>query len=253
MLGIYFSGTGNSKYCVEKFLQEYDTTANSYSIEDSELLKYIHNHEDIVLGYSVQYSNVPKILKDFIINNSSLWNGKRIFIIATMALFSGDGSGVLSRIFKKYGATTVGGLHIKMPDSIADEKVLKHSLDYNRNLVIKAENKIKKASKDLKYGIPPKDGLGFLCHIVGLFGQRLYFISKMNRYTEKLKINDDKCIICGKCIDLCPMNNLVIKNEMVVSNSQCTMCYRCVNNCPKQAITLLGKMVVEQSNIEKYI
>ncbi len=37
MIGIYFSGTGNSRYCVEKFLQEYDITANSYSIEDNEL------------------------------------------------------------------------------------------------------------------------------------------------------------------------------------------------------------------------
>lgn len=253
MIGIYFSGTGNSRYCVEKFLQEYDTTANSYSIEDNELLKHINNHEDIVFGYPVQYSNVPKILKDFIINNSALWNGKRIFIIATMALFSGDGSGVLSRMLKKYGATTIGGLHIKMPDSIGDEKVLKHSLDYNRKLIIKAENKIKKASKQLKFGTPSKDGLGILCHIVGLFGQRLYFINKMNRYTDKLKINADKCIICGKCISLCPMNNLVLKNETVISNNQCTMCYRCVNNCPKQAITLLGKMVVEQSNLEKYI
>ncbi|MBY2476631.1 EFR1 family ferrodoxin [Clostridioides difficile] len=253
MIGIYFSGTGNSRYCVEKFLQEYDETANSYSIEDSELLKHIHNHEDIVFGYPVQYSNVPKILKDFIISHSNLWNGKRIFIIATMALFSGDGCGVLSRILKKYGATTIGGLHLKMPDSIGDEKVLKHSLEYNRNLVIKAEKKINKSIKKLKSGIPPKDGLGFFCHIVGLFGQRLYFINKTNLYTDKLKINADECIVCGKCIGLCPMNNLVIKNDSIFSNGQCTMCYRCINNCPKQAITLLGKMVVKQSNLEKYI
>lgn len=99
MIGIYFSGTGNSRYCVEKFLQEYDITANSYSIEDNELLQCINNHENIIFSYPVQYSNVPKILKDFIINHSTLWSGKRVFIIATMALFSGDGSGVLSRMF----------------------------------------------------------------------------------------------------------------------------------------------------------
>ncbi|HBY2669336.1 TPA: iron-sulfur protein, partial [Clostridioides difficile] len=46
MIGIYFSGTGNSRYCVEKFLQEYDITANSYSIEDNELLQHINNHEN---------------------------------------------------------------------------------------------------------------------------------------------------------------------------------------------------------------
>jgi len=35
LIGIYFSGTYNSKYCIEKFLQEYDKTAIAYSIEDS--------------------------------------------------------------------------------------------------------------------------------------------------------------------------------------------------------------------------
>ncbi|MCC0685322.1 EFR1 family ferrodoxin [Clostridioides sp. ZZV14-6345] len=253
MIGIYFSGTGNSRYCVEKFLQKCDIIANYYSIENSELLQNIHNHEDIIFGYPVQYSNVPKILKDFIIKHSTLWNGKRIFIIATMALFSGDGSGMLSRTLKKYGATTIGGLHVRMPDSIGDEKILKHSLEYNRKLVIKAEKKITEAAKKLKYGVPPKEGLGFLSHIVGLFGQRLYFINKTNVYTDKLKINAEECVVCGKCIDLCPMKNLVIKNDMIVSNGQCTMCYRCVDNCTKQAITLLGKKVVEQSNIEKYM
>ncbi|WP_107572052.1 EFR1 family ferrodoxin [Clostridioides difficile] len=253
MIGIYFSGTGNSRYCVEKFLQEYDITANSYSIEDNELLQCINNHENIIFSYPVQYSNVPKILKDFIINHSTLWSGKRVFIIANMALFSGDGSGVLSRMLKKYGAITVGGLHVRMPDSIGDEKVLKHSLEYNRKLVIKAEKKVTKAAKKLKYGSPPKEGLGFLSHIVGLFGQRLYFINKTNVYTDKIKINAEECIVCGNCISLCPMKNLVIKNDMIISNGQCTMCYRCVNNCAKKAITLLGKKVVEQSNIKKYM
>ena len=34
MIGIYFSGTGNTKLCVDKFLQEYDHSQNIFSIED---------------------------------------------------------------------------------------------------------------------------------------------------------------------------------------------------------------------------
>ena len=52
-------------------------------------------------------------------------------MIATMGLFSGDGAGVLARLLKKYGAKITGGLHLKMPDSIADEKVLKRPLEKN--------------------------------------------------------------------------------------------------------------------------
>ena len=79
---------------------------------------------------------------DFIHNNSSVWQGKRVFIIATMALFSGDGAGVLGRLLKQYGAKITGGLHLQMPDSIADEKVLKRSLEMNTQLVEKANRKV---------------------------------------------------------------------------------------------------------------
>ena len=64
MIGIYFSGTGNTKYCVDKFLKEYDCSKNSFSIEDNETLEMIKESNEIVIGYPVQYSNIPEILRD---------------------------------------------------------------------------------------------------------------------------------------------------------------------------------------------
>ena len=49
-----------------------------------------------------------------------------------MGLFSGDGAGILARRLRKYGAQIIGGLHLKMPDSIADEKALKRIPDSHR-------------------------------------------------------------------------------------------------------------------------
>ena len=72
-------------------------------------------------------------------------------------------------------------------------------------------------------------------------------------YSGKLKIDNDKCIGCGKCEKICPMKNISINEGKAVANNRCTMCYRCINNCPKQAITLLGKTVVDQSVVEKYL
>ena len=137
MIGIYFSGTGNSRYALEVFIREYDNNSVLFSIEDKNLIEHINSHDEIVFSYPVQYSAVPKILSDFIHENSSVWQGKRVFIIATMALFSGDGAGVLGRLLKQYGAKITGGLHLQMTDSIADEEVLKHSLEKNTQLVEK--------------------------------------------------------------------------------------------------------------------
>lgn len=253
MVGIYFSGTGNSKYALEVFLQEYDSECKAISIEDDNIAEKIKEHKEIIFSYPVQYSTVPKILRDFIHANKALWNNKKVFIIATMGLFSGDGSGVLGRLLQEYGAQVIGGLHIKMPDSIADERVLKRPSEKNIAIVKEAENKIKNAVYKLKQGTPAQEGIGTFCRIAGFCGQRFVFGYKTKNYTDKLKIDTKKCVQCGKCVKICPMKNIRINNGTIVSGNQCTMCYRCINYCPKQAITLLGKRVIEQTNIEKYL
>lgn len=87
----------------------------------------------------------------------------------------------------------------------------------------------------------------------GLFGQRLYFHGKTERYSDRIKIDAEKCVGCGRCVSLCPMKNLRMENRLVQAEGRCTMCYRCVNLCPGQAVTLLGKRVAEQGTIEKYL
>ncbi len=252
MVGLYFSGTGNSKYCLERFLKEFKDI-QVFSIEDNKTIEQIKHHTQIIIAYPVQYSNIPKILKDFILKNADIWKNKEIFIIATMGLFSGDGAGILARLLKKHGAHIIGGLHLKMPDSIADEKVLKRSSKKNKALILEAEKKIIQAAHDFQNGRPSQEGIGLLPHLAGLFGQRLYFYTKTKHYSNKIKVSAGRCIGCGQCAALCPMKNMDITNGKAVSKDRCTLCYRCINQCPVQAITLLGKKVVQQYDINDYL
>lgn len=253
MIGIYFSGTGNTRYCVEKFMQEYDPAAEAVSMEEECVVQKICAHRQLVMGYPVQFSNIPKIVQDFIAGNPSIWKNKQVFVIATMGLFSGDGAGILARLLTKHGAMVTGGLHLKMPDSIGDEKALKRPLAQNRELVSRAGQRITGAVRELKNNCPPHDGLGMANHLAGLFGQRLYFYHKTKRYAGNVKIDGSKCICCGKCVSLCPMKNISLGEKQAIPGNTCTMCYRCMNFCPTQAITLLGKRVYEQCRIEKYL
>ena len=193
------------------------------------------------------------MVKDFVIRNKDLWEGKKIFLITTMGAFSGDGTGFLARVLKRYGAIILGGMQIRMPDAVCDSKLLKKSLEENRRIVHEADEKIDKATSDIKRdGKYPKEGLSFLAHMAGLFGQRLWFYKKTADYSKKLKISDS-CIGCGVCASNCPMGNLSIQNGKAVNFGKCAMCYRCISTCPQKAITLLGKEVVEQCRYEKYI
>ncbi len=235
------------------FLKEYNNDFVLFSIEDKNLIKQLNKHNEIIFSYPVQYSAVPKILSDFIHNNSEMWQGKKVFVIATMALFSGDGAGVLGRLLKQYGAQITGGLHLQMPDSIADEKVLKRSFKKNILLVENADKKIVKAVVDIKNGKYPQEGLGLPARLAGFLTQRLWFGHRTKKYSNQLKIDTDKCVGCSKCVKICPTDNIVMKDNKAKGNDKCTVCYRCVNACPKQAITLLGKTVIEQTSIEKYL
>ena len=252
MLGVYLSGTGNTKHCVEKLVSLLDETAECVPIEDKSITEKIKSNDIIYLGYPTQFSNAPYMVRAFIQSNQNLWLGKKVFCIATMGAFSGDGAGCSARLLKKYGAIILGGLHIRMPDSVCDSKLLKKSPEENREVIRLADEKITKTAASIIAGKYPHQGTTFVAHLCGLLGQRLWFYGKTAGYSDKLKISD-ACIGCGKCADVCPMRNIVLHENRAVPGKKCTMCYRCISLCPQKAITLLGKEVTEQCRFEKYI
>ena len=251
ILGIYFSGTGNTRYCVETFVKYCDENSEVISIENPDIIQQIAKQDMLVIGYPIYFSNTPKIVSDFINNNKTCFEHKQIFIIASMGLFSGDGTGCTARLFHKYGAKVIGGLHLKMPDCIGDEKLLKKSKEDNQNLIKRADAKIARAVQRMKAGTPTKEGLNFFYHIAGLFGQRLWFYNKTLTYKQKPDVDEEKCIGCGLCARLCPMKNLSIVDGKVIPSNHCTLCYRCFSHCPTKALTILGKRVHEQYLFEK--
>ncbi len=272
MNGLYFSGNGNTRHCMELFCSK--TVGTAFSIEAPDVLGLLKNDEEIALGYPIHYSNIPAIMKEFIISHGDFFKQKKIFILVTMGLFSGDGAGCAARLLRKQGSVILGGLHLAMPDCIGDVKLLKKSLSRNQETISQSElkiitvaervNKSKVENKNTAMGNNskyPKDGLSIFNHIAGLFGQRLWFKKTAEGLRRKLKINLQKCIGCGKCSLLCPTQSIqIIANKAVFSGCSsspeakhaCTICYRCINNCPGKAITLIGKEVLEQCSFERY-
>ena len=131
MIGIYLSGTGNTKHCIEKLLYLLDDTAICVPLEHPQIIEMSKKQDTIIFGYPTQFSNAPFMVRDFIKRNASILKGKKVFCVNTMGLFSGDGTGCTARILKKYGAEILGGMQIKMTDSVCDSKMLKKDIDEN--------------------------------------------------------------------------------------------------------------------------
>lgn len=251
MIAVYLSGTGNTKHCLELLLQTMQEPCEMIPMGDEKASEKVLEQDMVILAYPTQFSNLPFMVRSFIKENAAGWRGTKVFCLSTMGLFSGDATGCAARLLHKYGARVIGGLQVRMPDSVCDQKALKKTEAENRKIIQEAEAKIIRAAAGMKQGRYPREGLSVFAHMAGLFGQRLWFLSKTKDYSKKLKISD-ACIGCGVCAKACPMKNLTIENGRAKAQGKCTMCYSCISRCPRQAITLLGKRVVDQYRFEKY-
>lgn len=53
----------------------------------------------------------------------------------------------------------------------------------------------------------------------------------------RIKCDKEKCIGCGKCKRVCPMNVDVTDNSRNrINGTECILCMECVRNCPKKAL-----------------
>ena len=64
------------------------------------------------------------------------------------------------------------------------------------------------------------------------------FLKPMSYFSLiRIKCEKEKCISCGKCMQVCPMNVDVTDNSRKRENgTECILCLECVKNCPKNAL-----------------
>ena len=53
---------------------------------------------------------------------------------------------------------------------------------------------------------------------------------------QNYRVSDD-CILCGICVRACPVNIIVVTDQVSFSD-HCEVCYGCPHNCPKKTIPL---------------
>lgn len=53
----------------------------------------------------------------------------------------------------------------------------------------------------------------------------------------RIKVDKDKCVSCGKCKKVCPMNvDMTDNSRKRLNGTECILCYKCVDECPKGAL-----------------
>jgi len=244
----FFSGTGNTYFVAKQLCDQFRISerCDLYSIE-----KHLQDGEDIIskydligLAYPIYGSSVPYIVSDFIdhLEEHSL----PAFVICTQMMFSGDGAAYGGRLLEKKGFHSLWQEHFDMPNNISDLRFLtSHRLPHYERIQSRVEKKSIRFARRVLSGKPKKKGSNVLSLLLGLMQRGPFEAIDKSVYQQSLRINENKCNLCQKCVLICPVQNLEKADNKILIHDHCTLCYRCVNQCPEKAIYMINKLGVK--------
>lgn len=228
------TGTGNTLLCARALAGVF--TANGYKTEMKKIEAGFEEN-DSVLGIAVPViclSAFPYVWR--FIDSLPSGNGKEAFFMSTYGLKHHDLESPIGKALKKKGYKLLGAKNIYMPHNLFDRN---KGNDFFAPVIEKGLNEAESFAKDLINGISSWK-LGSLPAALKTRLNRTNWF--WNKFRKKLVINCDvsKCIKCGRCIELCPVDNIYMQDHPKFKNI-CEICVRCVAFCPVHALDFKGR------------
>lgn len=230
----YFSGTGNTQLVVEemiRFFQENKVKIVDHRMEKSKV-KELNLDSVIGLAFPVACASTYKFVWRFLENLPETDTKTKIFMVDTMAGFSGGMVGPLRTLLRKKGYATIGAKEIVMPSNFND----KRRKEKKDKVVQKGLAQARKYAHDVLFGISKWPALAAKPNLIQYFGKSEKVWNFMRKRYD-LEINETLCIKCGICYKLCPVYNISMEHFPEFGD-HCELCMRCVAFCPTQAIDI---------------
>mgnify|MGYP005755498895 FL=1 len=230
---IYFSATGNSRFAAHLLadqLNEPITDAGAW-IKNNQKGEFYSQTPWIFVAPTYSWQ-MPHIFADFIRETRFLDNRDAYFIL-TCGGETGNADQEISALCKEKGLNFHGVWPTVMPDNYII-MFPSPAPDKCPQMMEKAADSLKKAADCIRKGqdfpAVPHNWLDKLKSGIVNQGFYRFQIKTTPFYTT------ERCTGCGKCVRLCPLNNIHLKNGQPVWGSNCTHCTACLNGCPTAAI-----------------
>ena len=230
---LYFTGTGNSRYlarCIAEGLKMplYDLNACIKAMDTAP----VQTGRDVVLVTPTYAWRIPRVVSEWL-GKTALTGAERIWFVMDCGSEIGNAAGYNRQLAAQKQLQYMGTAQIIMPENyIAMFNAPRN--EQARSIVEQAEPALQKVLAQLKAGQefpPPRETLydRFMSGPVNPVFYRFFVKADAFRAT-------DACIGCGKCVELCPLNNIHLENGKPVWDRNCTHCMACICYCPKEAI-----------------
>lgn len=233
----YFSGTGNTQKIVDLyayiFAKQYDDDVIVCRMEDE--FKYDINDFDLLgFGYPVHAFNAPSIALQFCKKLPRLSKTKPAFIVNTSGeplKLNNISSLKLTSILKKRNITVNNEYHYCMPYNM----IFRHGDEMAYRMWSTAQLLSPLDIKEIENGKAS--------HLERVFsGRFIAWVMRCEHWGGRLngkqyKVSE-QCVSCNKCVNICPTNNITIKDGKMKFGGKCLMCMRCAHLCPVDAIKI---------------
>ncbi len=230
----YFSATGNSRYLAQRIADGIGDDINDIAEEIKGDCRYhVEEGEKVGIVSPVYFYGVPTILSDFI-GRMSFDGHPEFYLVLNFGTFPGTARDRFRTVMEENGHTLVQCFEVRMPENY----VLMFDppgREETESILNDADDEVERIIDILKSGkeesIITKNTL--YRRMVSSFAYPFY---RHGRGTRRFYA-DNKCMKCGKCVDLCPIGIIEMDGRMPSwKSSKCIRCCACINRCPHDAI-----------------
>lgn len=230
---VYFSGTGNSKYCAQMLADklEEEIFDSFYHIKNGIAAELVSGTPWVFVSPTYCWQ-LPHVFEEFI--RTARFEGcKEAYFVMTCGSDIGNAGQKIEKLCQEVGLNYRGVLPVVMPENyIAMFEVPQPELA--KRIVLVAKRSLLKVVRRIRKGEHlPETKVGALDKFksgpVNPIFYKLFVKAKAFYAT-------DACIGCGKCEKVCVLNNISIKDERPVWGDTCTHCMACICGCPTEAI-----------------
>jgi ferredoxin len=229
----YFSGTGNSRFVARRVAEAIGQEAVDITVYTKKMEKPEFTETGVYVFVCPSYMSAPaRAMTDFV-GWAVFPSGIKAYFIVTCAASMGITPRVMSEICEMKGLEYMGSVQIEMPQNYIALFTTKDA-EENIDIIEKAESEIERISGLILNGeVIENKKIGPVEYSVTKWVRDMYYKNFMK--TTKFRVTD-KCISCQKCVRVCPLSNISIKDNKPVWGDKCTHCMACINQCPMDAI-----------------
>jgi len=159
-----------------------------------------------------------------------------VFMVDTMAAYSGGVKGPIRKILKKKGFRTIGAKEIVMPSNLLIKKERPKKIKLK---IEKGKLAAEQFSRKLVSGKAAWRDIPLYSDFMSSFSRMEHSWNFLRNHFP-LRVDDSICTRCRLCEKNCPTQSWSFdaeQNRMIWMKDECIYCLRCFSYCPVQAIS----------------